>query len=185
MKSFSSSCSCLDRCWLWLSFLLLLFNSFYFLFSSFSNLLPSSLHLLLHFSDTLTLHIYSTTFIAKLKFTLASHVITSFILFNPKFTFRTLFKLLSFDKFHKGIIICTMSISNLKLFTCHIFMPFHSTIQTILLFTLKTFKSWIIIFLKEKHILTICCWTPRNRISMHICIVFKSMFLIFLVQIRS
>jgi hypothetical protein len=30
--------------------------------------------------------------------------------------------------------------------------------------TLLTLESFIIIFFKKKHIITVCCWTPRSKI---------------------
>lgn len=112
-------------------------------------------------------------------------MITSLVFLDPKFTFWTLLEFLAFHKFYKSFIVSIMSVTNLKLLACHIFVPLGPAVQTILFFTLKTLKSGIVIFLIEKHIFAICCRTPRDRIAMHICIMFQSMFLVFLIQLRS
>lgn len=121
----------------------------------------SSLHILLSFSDTLTFHINSSTFVTKLEFTFTCHVITSLIFLYPEFALGTLFEFLPFYKFHKGFIIGACCVAYLVLFTSHIFMPLHSTVETVLFFAFKTLESYFIVFFEEEHILTVCCWAPR------------------------
>lgn len=102
---------------LFLFLFFLFFQSFFFLFFQFLlfhllsslsdslNISSSGLKHLFLFFNTLAFHEYSTTFITKLKLTFACHMIAALIFFNPEFTFRTLFKLGSFNKIHKFFII--------------------------------------------------------------------------------
>ena len=82
----------------------------------------SSLHILLSFSNTLTFHINSSTFVTKLEFAFTCHMIASLIFLHPEFALGTLFEFLPLYKFHKGFIIGACCVAYLVLFATHIFL---------------------------------------------------------------
>jgi hypothetical protein len=128
--------------------------------SSFLKLPPSLFHELPLLGHTLTLHVDSSAFVAKLKLALASHVVTALSPFHPELAFRALFALLAFDKINKLLVILAHAAVNLVLLAGHILVPFTSAAQTVLFGTLYTLKSDLITLLMKEHIPTVSSWTP-------------------------
>jgi hypothetical protein len=84
------------------------------------------------------------------------------VLLNPKTTFRTLFELSSFYEIDEFFVVVAKGVANFEFFTCHIFMPFYSTLQTIVLLADWTFKPSAIFWCVEKAMTTISRWAPRT-----------------------
>lgn len=111
---------------------------------------------------TLAFHIDSTAFVTEVVSTAAPHVITPTTFLDPIATLGTLFELLSFRKFDKGLIVSIMFVRDLMFFAALSSMIGHATVQAIVRITVGTLELRLCIILIEEGIGTICCGTPRD-----------------------
>jgi hypothetical protein len=87
-------------------------------------------------------------------------MITACGLLYPMMTEWTLLQLLSFNKFHKSIIILVFFVTNLILLTALTLVKDHSTVQAIVLLANGTIKIYVLTLFENKRVVAIHCGTP-------------------------
>jgi hypothetical protein len=90
------------------------------------------------------------------------------VLLNPKTTFRTLFELSSFYEIDEFFVVFAEGVANFEFLTCHVFMPFYSTLQTIVSFANWTLKPCAIFWCIEKTMAAVSCRTPWSILNGHV-----------------
>jgi hypothetical protein len=118
-------------------------------------------------------------------------MIAPLIFFNPKFALRTLFEFLPLSKFQELLILLAHRGVYFVLLACHLLVPLHPAIQTILFFALQTFEAFGVSYLEEEHVGTVGSGAPRTRLeaSVHrvpvaVCVGLQSVTLVLLEHLR-